>query len=247
MSTIISGSLRLSNGQSPSLCIDVPRIEIPQEDSTQWISSCKILGGSLLIEFIEFTEKLPEKDIPIDELLRVAKHIVDGLILSQVAVEGIGLSYSLDFYKTCTGEVLSVPFDFISQLESISFRAEDVSNLLGIIPELRYAIRDFNQGLLDRENCPFLFHRTTETLAKLICNREELSKKDWDNFYRKLGVNKTEITNLEILEMKEKITHPHRHGNHVFFSKEEHLKMLRNVRLILSRTIQLIINQQEFT
>ena len=149
--------------------------------------------------------------------------------------------------RLSNGQSPSLCFDFISQLESISFRVEDVSKLLGIIPELRYAVRDFNQGLLDRENCPFLFHRATETLAKLICSREELSKKDWDDFYQKLGVSETEITNLEILEIKEKITHPHHHGNHVFFSKEEYLKMLRNVRLVLSRTIQLIINQKEFT
>ena len=129
--------------------------------------------------------------------------------------------------RLSNGQSPSLCFDFISQLESISFRVEDVSKLLGIIPELRYAVRDFNQGLLDRE--------------------KGLSKKDWDDFYQKLGVSETEITNLEILEIKEKITHPHHHGNHVFFSKEEYLKMLRNVRLVLSRTIQLIINQKEFT
>lgn len=237
---IVFGSLRLSNGQKPGFVIEIPLLKGQLEDTSSFSCICKILGGVILVEF---TEGFQEEKIIVDEVFRITRHIIDNLILSQVAIEGIGVSYTLEFCKIYTGEVIYAQPDLAPQIADIQLNYQDLFELIGRKFEIRYAIRDFNQGLIDRENCPFLFHRAIETLAKVVCNQSELSKKDWDKFTNVIGSTSDEVE--ELLQMKNKISHPHRHGNHIFFTREQHLKMLKTVRVFLSRSIQFLLAQEQ--
>jgi len=229
----------LSNGQKPSLYIETPLIKGCLENGNNLTCQCKIIGGNILVEVIEGFQ---EEKVIVDEIFRITRHIVDSLILSQVALEGIGLTYTLEVCKIHTGEVIYAQPDFIPQLEELEFEYQDIFDLISRRFEIRYAIRDFNQGLIDRENCPFLFHRVIETLAKVVCKRSELSKADWERFTSAIGSSSDEVE--ELLTMKKEITHPHRHGDRVFFTKEQHFKMLKTVRAFLSRSIKFLSSQE---
>lgn len=127
MSTIVSGSLRLSNGQKPGLCIETSFIKGYLENGSNLTYQCKIIGGNILVEVIEGFQ---EEEVIVDEIFRISRHIVDNLILSQVALEGIGLTYTLEVCKTHTGEVIDAQPDFIPQLEEIKFEYQDIFDLI---------------------------------------------------------------------------------------------------------------------
>ena len=243
MSTLVYGSLSLSNGQSPHLCIEIPLLKCHSENGSILICQTTIIGKNILVEFIE---GFHQEEVVVDEIFRTTRHIIDTLVLSQVAIEGIGLMYTLEFCKTDTGKVIPLVPDCISQIEDVRFEYQELFKLLGSKPQIRYAIRDFNQGLIDRENCPFLFRRAIETLAKFFRNNENNEKKltgeDWNKFCNQIGVHPEKATDLK--EITEQIMHPHRHGDHVFFTQEQHAKMLEIVRLFLSMSLKFLLESE---
>jgi len=228
MTTYVSGTLRLANGQGPHpLFISVDGAI--QVDKATMPYQLEILGGHIMLRF---PRGFQEEDHNVDELFRFARHIVDNAILSQIALEGVGLSYTLDYCRTRDGKVLILDPDRAPQIDGIALSFGDVLELTGSRAQLRYAIRDFNQGLIDREDCPFFFYRAIEILAKTITNKEELDAKDWNDFHGKIGTTRDDMKALEAVNAK------HRHGTHSYFTKEEHLIMLRTVKYFMLKSLK---------
>jgi len=230
MSTMVSGSLKLPNGRAPDVFFKV------SDASIQWNKGnisyeCNILGGHILVEFLEGLE---ENEID-DEIFRLAKYIIDNIVLTQTVLQGVGLSYTVEYCWKGKSEIVAAIPDKAPDTGDIQVNHQEIFRLMGIFPLLRYAVRDFNQGLIDREDCPFFFYRAIETLAKLICHTtDDLEPKDWSNFHNKIGTSLSEMR--ELIELNKN----HRHGIHKFFTKDQHLIMMRTVKHFLVKSIQFL-------
>lgn len=228
---VVSGTLRQSNGEFPPLFINASDGKVQLGTGT---SPCEItiLGGHIIVRI----DSVPE-DMPDDEVFRITRHIVDAAVLTQTVRQGVGLSYTVENLWRGTGDVMRAVPDSVPRTETININDKEVGNLIGANTLLRYAVRDFNQGLVYREDCPLLFYRAIETLAKLVCNKndsEKLSQKDWDIFHKQIGTKCNDMKELHTIEKS------HRHGIHSSFTKEQHLTMMRTADLFLIRTIRFL-------
>jgi hypothetical protein len=102
---------------------------------------------------------------------------------------------------------------------------------MGMLQDLRWAIRDLNQGLIDRENSPMLFYRCIETLVCLVTGVKDTDRSAWTRFHAAL---RTSPADIDLLLKKSK---PHRHGSHEWFTGQEHAAMMQAVWTFVSRTI----------
>lgn len=170
----------------------------------------------------------------VDEIFRSSRHLLDNTVLSRVVTEGIGLLCTLDYCVTSGGGVVPANPDSAPDVD-VEIDRETVTRLVGTIPSLRYAVRDFNQGLLHREDCPIYFYRAIEALAKVVCKREDrLGKRDWKDYHSQIGTTTPDLQRL--LDINKK----HRHGTRIGFTREDHIQMMRAARLFLARTIQFL-------
>ncbi|MDE1765080.1 MAG: hypothetical protein KGI27_02275 [Thaumarchaeota archaeon] len=235
MGPMVSGSLRLTNGQLPNLFIETEGFAIVNEENIPYRS--KLLGSHFIVEFQDPLRNENE----VDEIFRVSKHIIDNMILSQVAIEGIGLFYTVEHCRKSNGDmVISIP-DQSPKDESSILVFNDVLNIIGKYPDVRYAIRDLNSGLTDRENCPVYFYRCIETLAKFITGKvDEIGEDGWKDFHSRIG---TKRDDMKILEG---INKAHRHGHHSFFTKEQHLCMMKETRFFI-RSVLNYLNTSRVT
>jgi hypothetical protein len=226
ISTIICGTLRLSNGQVPDIFIDWPgKIKTDKDDEIGF--RCKILSGHIIVEYFHSL-----KDEDIDEVFRMTRHLVDYTILTKILFERIGLLYTLETCKRDTGEIVNAIPDRAPAVEDIQISFSDVLNLIGADHRLRYALKDFNQGLITREDCPFYFYRSIETLAKAVCKKDKINRKDWNEFHLKVGTTKKDMDLLLSFNLE------HRHGTHLEFNKDQHLKMMKTVNYFITSTLR---------
>ena len=239
MSTVVVGRLMLSNGDVPYFSAStfgkvvegsVGTDGAMQIDSPFVPCNCYIINGRIFVEFPEGFALEP------DDIFRITRGVVDNLMLSLVADEGIGLRHTLEYCKMHSGEIVPALPDHVGKTDDedgIASR-EMLYNLMGIIPAIRYAIMDYNQGLLYRDNCPFLFYRAIESLARAVCNKGEnegLGDSDWKESHESIG---TSYTDMEIVH---EIAKKHRHGDRVFFSGEQHISMMKSVRLFVVKSV----------
>ena len=221
---LVCGTISLSNRQPPDI-YTMSSGRLPLEEGDKRFK-CTILGGSIVVEY---PDGAPTDDE--DDIFRVTRHLVDNTILSTVVTDGIGLSCMLDYCLTDSGEVVLAPYDKAPAIEPQVDRAT-ATDLMGVVPNLRYAIRDFNQGLLHREDSPLYFYCAIEALARIISKSDsELTSGDWSRLHESLGTSREQINVLW------KISKSHRHGNRVPFSKEQHLEMMSSTRRFLALAI----------
>ena len=175
MSTIVVGTVQMSNGQVPNFYNETNGSLIKNEKTVNY--QVKIINGHI---FVEYDDPFQNEDV--DEIFRTTRYLLDTTILSVILSEKVGLLCSLESCKLESGEIISAIPDRAPTTEKLVFSQHDLLSFIGKRPRLRYAIRDLNQGLLNREDCPFFFFRAIETLAKEVCDKERLVKKDWDSF-----------------------------------------------------------------
>lgn len=230
---IVSGSLRASNGDLPNFLIDASEGKVQLGTGT---SPCEItiLGGHIMVRI----DSVPA-DISDDELFRITRHIVDATVLTQTVRQGVGLSYTVESLWRGTDDVVHAVPDSVPRAEPININDKEVGNLIGGHTPLRYAVRDFNQGLVYREDCPFLFYRAIETLARVVCNKSDgkLSGKDWNTFHKQIGTKRGDMKELHTIEKS------HRHGTHTYFTRDQHLTMMKTVDLFLIKTIRFLLKK----
>ena len=229
---LVSGKISLSNGRPPDIYI-MSSGRMPSEEEDRRFK-CTILGGHIVVEY---PDGAPTDDV--DDIFRVSRLLVDNTILSTVVTEGVGLSCVLDYCRTDSGEVALAPYDKAPAVEPKVDRAT-ITDLMAVVPYLRYAIRDLNQGLLHREDSPVYFYRAIEALARSISRSyAELTPADWGRLHEALGTSRDQLSVLENL------TKSHRHGSRVRFSRDQHLQMMSATRSFLVRAIEYLDKHPE--
>lgn len=229
---VVSGTVKLSNGQTPSIYVKLPGAIRLHEQEIDY--ECIIIGGNITVIFpVGICEDI------LDEIFRITRHIIDNAILALAINYGIGLLYTLDFCRTSCGDVVQALPDQVPKEDATETLAYyDIYKLMGVRPDLRYAIRDYNQGLIQREDCPIFFYRAIETMAKIVCNKEsDITKADWDNYHKKIG------TSFDEMKVLYHINKSHRHGTHNSFTKEDHVAMLISINHFIVKTIKYLNKQ----
>ena len=228
---IVSGTLLLSNGELPNYFSTL-------SESIRLVTgnlSCEgtILGGHIFVKIEGLQEEMLD-----DEVLRIAGYIMDNLALTQTVTEGIGTSYTLENYWKDSGLVLRVIPDQVPAVGAFGYDSRQLFGLITRNAQLRYAIRDFNQGLVYPQDCPYLFYRAVETLARFVCQKDDfqsLGKKDWKLFHKCIATNYDDLKELH------KFAKRQHHGSYAYFTKNQYLAMVSAARLFLTRTIQYLL------
>ncbi len=228
---IVSGTVRLSNGELPNYFSTLSEsIRLVTGDL-----SCEgtILGGHIFVKIEGLQEEMLD-----DEVLRIAGYIMDNLALTQTVTEGVGASYTLENYWKDSGLVLRVMPDQAPAVGAFGYDSRQLFALITRNAQLRYAVRDFNQGLVYPQDCPYLFYRTVETLARLVCEKDDfqsLGKKDWKLFHKRVATTYDDLKELHNFAKRQ------HHGSYAYFTKNQYLAMVSSARLFLSRTIQYLL------
>lgn len=226
MGVFISGRAFLSNGQTPNCLIRIPgRFKLKNRADT-YEYHLTILGGCILLEFTS--------DIQVenrDELFVIARHAVDLAILSCVVLEGVGIVYTLEHIGKERGSVVPCQIDRAPTTGLETLQREELFPIL-MESTVRYALRDFNSGLINREDSPFLFYRSIETIAKAILRKEEkLEPEEWARCHQLLGTTRDDLKTVE------EFSTPHRHGNHTAFNGEQQLAMMKETKYFLLKAL----------
>lgn len=229
--THVCGSLFFSNGLRPngaSISLDGSAGIGTQDPNLMVNFKLDIVGGFIHLNYPDFPDDKSD-----DEMLRASKHIIDTALLGVILRDGHGTAYSLEVFSRGNRVGTPIP-DYLPVDPSIDSTA--LFRLNAVNQRVRYALRDFNSGLTNREDCPFFFYRAIETLAKAIQNKDEkLSAADWDEVHSKIGTTRAGV------ETVLGFSGTHRHGNHSGFSPEEHSEMLEKTRLFLKKGTDYLI------
>ena len=154
MTTVVSGTLSYSDGSTPDVYYQSGDFSF--EGLENGTARLKILGKHILVELRGcFLEELPD----VDKIFRVAINVVESVILGFPIIYGCGFVYVLEKCRTHNRKLFNRPLDSVSLEEPLTFEINDLVPLVGKNSRLRWALRDFNQGLINREDCPFLFYR----------------------------------------------------------------------------------------
>ncbi len=230
---IVSGTLRLSNGELPNYFSTLSEnVRLVTGDL-----SCEgtILGGHIFVKIEGLQEEMLD-----DEVLRIAGYIMDNLALTQTVTEGVGASYTQENYWKDSGLVLRVMPDQAPAVGAFGYDSRQLFALITRNAQLRYAVRDFNQGLVYSQDCPYLFYRTVETLARFVCQKDDfqsLGKKDWKLFHKRIATTYDDLKELHNFAKRQ------HHGAYAYFTKNQYLAMVSTARLFLSRTIQYLLEE----
>ena len=230
---MVSGTMRLSNGELPGYFSSM-------SESIRLVTgelSCEgtILGGHVFVRI----EGLQE-DMLDDEVLRIAGYIMDNLALTQTVTAGVGTSYTIENYWKDAGLVLSVMPENAPPVEDLGHDEKELFGLISDSAQLRYAIRDFNQGMVYCQDSPYLFYRAIETLARLVCEKDDfqnIGKKDWNSFHRQVGTTYDELKELHNFVKRQ------RNGPNIYFTRSQYIEMMRVTRLFLTKTIQFLLEE----
>jgi len=230
---MVSGTLRLSNGELPNFFSSMT-------DSIRLVTgvlSCEgtILGGHVFVRIEGLQEEMLD-----DDVLRIAGYIMDNLALTQTVTAGFGTSYTIENYWKDAGLVLRVIPENAPPVEALGHDEKELFGLISDSAQLRYAIRDFNQGMVYYHDSPYLFYRAIETMARLVCHKDDfqnIGKKDWKSFHRQVGTTYDELKELHNFVKRQ------RHGPNIYFTRSQYIGMMRTTRLFLTRTIQFLLEE----
>ncbi|HEY90470.1 MAG TPA: hypothetical protein G4O07_01430 [Dehalococcoidia bacterium] len=231
---MVSGTLRLSNGELPAYFFK-------GSDSVRLAEGVLSCDGTIIGGHIYVTIDGLQKEMLDDEVLRVAGYIMDNMVLTRAVMEGIGASYSIENYWKEDNLVLHVIPEKAPSVEALGHEEREVFTLISDNAQLRYAIRDFNQGMVYSQDSPYLFYRAIETMARLTCGKDDFqsfSKRDWRLFHKRIGTSYDDLKELHNFAKRQ------RHGPHAYITRHQYISMMGTVRLFLTRTIQYMLEEE---
>jgi len=211
MKSWVSASVSLSNGETPGIVHEASGTVLIDGQTVEFV--CRLVGGGATVDLHSLG------NLSADDARRVARAVLEHGLLARVIEEGVGLSVTFGWVIR-EGETAERTSNDHSPAVDVPYSAERVQALMGMAPLFRFAVRDFNSGLLDREDAPLYFYRAIETLAKAVTGLDETNREVWDEFHRKLGTSRADLAGLE------RLADLHRHGSHLAFNADEHLEMM---------------------
>ncbi len=233
MRATVAGSMFLSNGHDTPLHMDAD-LDARLVGNVQVHCHFKLMGGHFVCDLDGIPDVMGTEDV-----LRAARHLMDTVVLSQVVTDRVGIHYTVEYCNIEGRGMVTPTTDTAPAIPALAFaNIQDVFDIVGRHGDsLKYALRDYNQGLLDRENCPILFYRCIETLALLITGADDINDKTWASFHQALGSDKNELATLM------KFTKSHRHGSHAKFELHDHLAMMRETHVFILRALHWLKNR----
>ena len=177
----------------------------------------------------------------IQMIIRPVESIIQTTLLISALQRGEGLQYMIRGYRTPDGQYREMPqWNGVIEATTLEFDNLTLLNSLGWNIFFKNAVKDFNYGLLDRDNAPFFFYREVETLARMVLELpldvKDISDKQWETFHKTIETTPEERDLLS--EIKKKHANRVRHGSRTYFSAEDHKKMLLIARIYLIKTLK---------
>jgi len=231
---MVSGTLRLSNGELPSFFSSM-------STSVRLLTGDLACEGTLLGGHIFVRIEGLQQDMLDDEVLRISAHIMENLVLTKTVTEGVGGSYTLENYWKDAALVLRVMPEQAPPVEPLGHGEKELYELISGNAQLRHAIRDYNQGLAYPQDSPYLFYRAIETLARLVCGKEDfedIGRKDWRTFHGRIGTTYDDLKELHNLVRRQ------RQVSYAYTTRAQYTDIMSTVRLFLTRTIQYLLEEE---
>lgn len=230
MNTIVNAKLILPNGQIPCIKTNL------SSQLGEFQYQCRIDVGCIVLEIVN--------EIDENIIFPIAKNILDRVVVSLVLTYGAGLICIIENCILCTGE--KIDYNLNGAFGASTFKGLDSKASFEVVIDLimenyqfYLALRDINFGLIDHDECPFFFYRAIESMAKLVCKKEEkLTATNWTCFHEKL---KTSKDDLKLLKLK---GDSFRHAERNSFDASDHSAMWKTVHLFLTKTINYLVEQK---
>lgn len=224
MKATVAGSIFHSNGHDTGLHMDA-RLSGPDGVTCHF----KLMGGHFVCDLDGLAEACSTADV-----LQTSRHLIDTVVLSQVVADRLGLHYTVEYCTIAGRGMVPTAPDVAPALPALAFdHLQEIFDIVGKYGDgLKYALRDYNAGLLDRENAPVLFYRCIETLALLVTGRDDVDDRTWAAFHQALGTSKNDLSALL------RFAKSHRHGAHVAFGAKEHVAMMAETHAFILKTLR---------
>jgi hypothetical protein len=250
MTIDIFADLFLSNGEKPlmSAIVKTDNGEIKfSPTSVKFSLKLEIINGLIILHFTPVYEGHDFWD-HWDNIFELAKIVIDPIVLARALHLGQGLLYIIKLGRAEDGSIIKPNPDTASEPKfdlTTSQQADPILRLLANDFRFKFAVRDFNMGLLDRKDCAFYFYREIETLARLIAGENKEEKVEWDDFFKKIGASEDEKGQLKDRKNTSTIRYSAdklRHGNTPgSCSQQEWEDMKRAAKSILIKSTQYLV------
>ncbi len=253
MAIDVFAELFLSNGEKPimSAIIQSDNVEIKFSAGTvKYNIKLEIINGLIIAHF---TPIFVNHDFWThwDNIFELTKITVDPIVLARALHLGQGLLYNIRYGRAEDGSVVVYTPDTATDPKidlTSTLQAEPIIRLIANNFRIKFAVRDFNLGLIDRKDCAFYFYRQIETLAKIIGGENKDGKaeqKNWDDFYNKVRASEEEKSQLKDNETKGTIRYSAnklRHGNAPgSISPQEYEIMKKTAKSLLIKSMEYLI------
>jgi hypothetical protein len=202
MTIDVFANLFLSNGDNPtvSAMVQTDDGEIKFSPvSVKFSLKMEIINGLIIVHFTPVSDEHNFWD-SWDNIFELAKIIIDPIILTRALHLGQGLLYTITLGRAEDGSTFKPNPDTASEPNfdlTTSQQADPIVRLLVNNFRFKFAVRDFNMGLLDRKDCALYFYREIETLARIIGGENKEGQAEWDKFFDKIVASEDEKGQLK--------------------------------------------------
>lgn len=234
-SILVRGSISLANGEATALRCSSSG-SMPNSGSVLSYAS-SLDGGACSVEIRTNPASLPTND----ESVRIARHLLLTDLLPNVLLEGTGVRLTLEWIERPGTPPMRVVADSVpaGADRNTSVNVTSLHQLAAILPPVRWSLRDFNHGLLEREDCPFMFYRAIETVGRAVAGQQEKSDLNWPEMHRRLGTSRSDLAILE------RLRNDHGHGAHTYFSASEHGDMKSAWKRVIEQAVHYLLGNRQ--
>jgi hypothetical protein len=202
MTIDVFADLFLSNGEEPkmSAIMQSENGEIKfSSGNVKYGIKLEITNGLIISHFTPIYEGHDFWD-HWDNIFELTKITIDPIVLTRALHLGQGLIYNIRYGRAENGSIVMYNPDSANEPKfdlTSSKQADPVIRLIANNYRVKFAVRDFNMGLLDRKDSAFYFYREAEALAKVIGGEDDKGDTKWDEFYSKINASEDEIKQLK--------------------------------------------------
>lgn len=131
MPMYIVGGLHLANGAGPALFLEASAtatVDVVPTGPTPFGWRCTFLGGHLTLELRDVSEG---GQLPIGEVFRVRRHLIDSAIAAEGVKQGLGLVYSIETCRRGDGQVFVAPYDVVAGASPLAYDYQAIFSVIG--------------------------------------------------------------------------------------------------------------------
>lgn len=256
MSVKVYGTISLSNGTQSDVSLRYPMNWGSPDFNVRGKANIKIAGKYVTVEFEDTYDYL--KDVPeteplqikeeykkaIDDIFVTARRLLNAAISGLVFYYRIGLSYTLNSCVLSDNTLVNIGSDYVplfQEIDGIELNLNSVIDILAKYPLINQAVEDYSFALLYRENSPVFFRRASEAIVQhFVGIGRNVNWNKFDNdFAPRMGLDGD--ISYRFKKITDELMHPHRHGNKIFFTAEQHTEMKNLATIYLYRAVKYLM------